>query len=177
MNSKTIDEVFERNAAAGEALKHMIDSLPAEKCSRLPDGEKWTIAGIVEHVALVEMNMIRICARLLSKAEAEDRQADGRIAISESFGLKAAEIAAIKLEAPEVVHPTGEKTIDESLAKFEENWQSLLELKSAFEKYDSNEHRYPHPFLGDLSAGEWLTLIGGHKLRHMKQIENLAERI
>jgi hypothetical protein len=36
---------------------------------------------------------------------------------------------------------------------------------------------FPHPFFGELSAIEWLCLIGGHEQRHLKQIKRvMAEK-
>jgi hypothetical protein len=177
MEPKSIGEVFEKNIEIGERLKELIRSLDPEKVDRLPDDEEWTIANVVEHISIVEESMIKICARLLGKAETEEKMAVGTINTSERFAQKTAEIATIKLEAPEFVRPTGEKSIADSMGKFEENAAKLLELKLAFEKFDSNDHRFPHPYLGDLSAGEWLLLIGGHKLRHIKQIENIAAKL
>ncbi len=177
MNSKTIDEVYERNFAVGHRLRSLICSLDEAKLEHHCEGEKWSIANVVEHVSLVEENMIRICAKLLAKAESASQTGDGTITVSDSFGRKALEIAAIKLEAPEFVQPSCKMSVQESMSKFEANWHQMLELKPAFERFDSNGHRFPHPFLGDLSAGEWLTLVGGHKLRHIKQIENLAARL
>ena len=177
MESRTVDEVFTRNFAAGDRLRSLIDSVEPSKLDILPEGEKWTISNIVEHVALVEEGMIRICAKLLGKAESASELGTGSIDTSDAFGQKALEIAAMKLEAPGMVQPSLQKSIEESMSKFEENREKLLELKPAFEKFDSNGHRFPHPFFGDLSAGEWLTLVGGHKLRHIKQIEKLAGRL
>src|SRR5687768_3543175 len=162
MNSRSIDEVYEKNAAVSERLKALLGSLEQSKLEGLPEGEKWTIAHIAEHVSIVEANMVRICEKLLLKAESKNQLADGTIAMTESFGQKVAEIADVKLEAPEFVHPSGEKSIEGSLAKFAENQEKLLKLKPLFEKYDSTGHRFPHPFLGNLSAGEWLILVGGH---------------
>jgi hypothetical protein len=176
MEPKSIDEVFEKNLAIGERLNELIRTLDPAKVDRLPEGEKWTIANVVEHISIVEGSMIKICAKLLGKAEAEEKPADGKIATSESFAKKAAEVGKVKLEAPEFVRPSGEKSIEDSIAKFDENREKLLALRSLFEKFDSTDHRFPHPYFGDLSAGEWLTLIGGHKARHMKQIENIAAR-
>src|SRR5688572_24591429 len=111
MNSRSIDEVYEKNAAIGERMKALLGSLEPTKLDHLPEGDKWTIANIAEHVSLVEANIVRICEKLLAKAESENQPADGTIAMSESFGQKAAEIAVIKLEAPEFVQPSGEKSI------------------------------------------------------------------
>lgn len=174
METRSIDEVYAKNDAAGQKLTAFLDSLNDNTICQLPKGEKWSIANIVEHVSLVEASMIKICTKLLGKAEAGDMLADGNIATSDSFKEKAIEIATMKLEAPEFVQPTCEATLQQSMEKFSENREKLLELKTQFEKFDSNGARFPHPFLGDLSAGEWLMLIGGHKLRHLKQIEKLA---
>jgi hypothetical protein len=174
MNSISIDEVYEKNDAIGNRLLALVDSLDQAQLDHLPEGEKWTIGNIVEHVSLVENRMIRICAKLLRKAESESKPGNGMISMPDDFLGKVAKIAQIKLEAPEIVQPTKEKSVKESLETLEENRRHLQELKPLFEKFDSTSQLFPHPFLGDLSAGEWLTLIGGHKARHIKQIERIG---
>jgi len=174
MNSRSIDEVYENNEAVGARLEALIDSLDQEQLDHLPNGGKWTIANIVEHVAMVENRMFRICSKLLRKAEVDNKPASGMISISDDFVGKTVEIAQIKLEAPEIVRPTGDRSVEESIELLKENRMHLQELKPSFEKFDSTDYRFPHPFLGDLSAGEWLILIGGHKARHIKQIERMA---
>ena len=177
MRTESIDEVYERNTAIGERLRTLIESLPKEKLDHLPDGEKWTICNIVEHISIVESGIIKICAKLLGKAESEGMLADGRISVSDSFDEKALEVATTKLEAPDFVKPTNEIKVEDSLRVCDENLQKLDEIKPMFEKFDSNVHKVPHPYFGDLSAGEWLNLLGGHKMRHIKQIERLANGI
>lgn len=134
-------------------------------------------AQIVEHVSIVESGMVRICAKLLRKAEAEGRRSDGTVNVSDNFMEKSAEIATIKFEAPEIVHPTGEKTIADSITKMEESRTAREELRPAFESFDGNAHKFSHPFFGDLSAVEWLILIGGHEARHLNQIKGIRDRI
>ena len=177
MHSIPIDEVYDRNLAADDRLRILVASIEPEKLDILPEGEKWSIANVIEHVSMVEEGIIKICAKLLAKAESASEAANGSIQTSDEFGLKALEIAKIKLEAPDFVHPTCVPSVEESIRKFDENRQKLTALKASFEKFDSNGHRFPHPYLGNLSAGEWLILIGGHKLRHIKQIENLSAQL
>lgn len=173
MNKRSVDEIYAANNAIREKLKDAVSSLTPEQTSHLPEGEKWSIANIVEHLSMVEESMTRVCAKLLRKAQAAEQKGDGTIAISNTFAEKGNEIARIKAEAPEIVQPTCEKTMAESLEALSDNRKKLDELKPMFESWNSSDHRFPHPLFGDLSAGEWLTLIGGHEARHIRQIRKM----
>ncbi len=176
MNNPTIADIFANNNNIHEKLKTTLGSLTAEQASSLPEGEKWTISQIVEHLSLVEENMSKICSKLLLKAQSGEKSSDGTVRISPAFVEKAAEIAAIKLEAPDIVHPSASLNIAESISKMDENRKRLDQIRPLFEAYDCNEDKFPHPFLGDISAVEWLTLVGGHEARHLRQIKNLLEK-
>lgn len=173
MSEQTIASIYADNDRIGERLKETVGGLSEEQASSPVEGEKWTIAQIVEHVSLVESGIVRICAKLLRKAEADGGYSDGTVQFSDAFVKRSAEIAPLKLEAPEIVHPSGQKTIVESLEKMEENRIALRDLMPAFEAFDSTANRFPHPFFGDLSAAEWLVLLGGHKARHARQIRRI----
>jgi hypothetical protein len=58
----------------------------------------------------------------------------------------------------------------------EENAKALRSLRERFEKFDGGAHTFPHPYLGELSAVEWLALSGGHKIRHLRQIKRVIEK-
>jgi uncharacterized damage-inducible protein DinB len=177
MNYRNIAEIYDANDKIRENLKMTVEGLTDEQAGITPGGEKWSLAQLVEHIAIVEDGMTRICAKLLSAAQAENKKSDGTAKISENFLTKAAESVNLKLEAPERVRPTGTKTVAESLAKMEENRATLKKLRPLFETVEGTEHKFPHPSFGDLTAHEWLALIGGHEMRHTKQIKNLLEKI
>lgn len=173
MNYQTIAEIYESNDKIRENLKATVGNLSDEQAARLPDGEKWTLAELIEHVAIVEDGMTRICAKLLKEAQTEDKKSDGTAKISADFLTKAAASVNQKIEAPDRVRPTGTKTVAESLAKMEENRATLKQMRPLFESFDGSEHKFPHPAFGDLTAHEWLALVGGHEMRHLRQIKNL----
>ena len=177
MNYQNIAEIYDSNDKIRENLKAAIEDLTDEKAAVVPEGEKWSLAQLVEHIAIVEDGMTGICAKLLLKSQAENKTSDGAAQMSENFLTKAGEISNLKVEAPERVHPTGTKTVAESLAKMEENRENLKKLRPLFESVDGTQHKFPHPFFGDLSAHEWLALVGGHELRHIKQIKTLLAKI
>jgi hypothetical protein len=177
MKYESIEEIFAGNDKIRKRLKDLVAGLTPEQLNALPDGEKWTVQQIVEHISIVDESTVKICAKLLRKAQEAGRNADGRVVISDVFLEKGKEIAAIKVEAPSFVQPTGASSVEQSIARLDATTERLKELRSLFESVDGTEFKFPHPFFGDISAQEWLALKGGHEMRHIKQIERLLERI
>jgi hypothetical protein len=177
MSYQTVADIYEGNEKIRQKFEAVIAPLAAEHAGRVFEGEKWSIAEIVEHVSMVEDGTSRICAKLLAKAEADGTEADGRVEISPAFFTKSDEIAAIKIEAPERVHPSAGSTIAQSLERMKDSHERFEALRPAFEKFDCRNHTFPHPFFGDITAVEWLVLAGGHKARHLRQIQRLIDKM
>lgn len=177
MNSQTISDIYETNDKIRRRLTEMVSDLPDEQTKILHDGETWTLAEFVEHIAIVADGMAKISGKLLARAKEAGKTSDGAANISEDFAQKAAQMRDMKFEAPDRVRPTGTKSIAESLEKLRASQQELENLRPLFEQFDGSDFKFPHPFMGDLSATEWLALVGGHEARHLRQIENVIERM
>ncbi len=177
MNYQTISEIYEANDQIREKLKGIAASLTDAQINTLPDGEKWTVGKLVEHISIVDEGIMRISAKLLNEAKANGGTSDGTAKFSNDFAEKLAGGRDAKFEAPDRVHPTGAKTIAESLAKLDETRGKLEELRPLFESVECSNVKFPHPAFGDMSAHEWLALLGGHELRHIRQINNLLDKI
>lgn len=173
MKYQTIEEVYAANDKIREGLLATLENISDEQANDLPDGEKWTIAQIVEHIGIVQDGMAKISAKLLTAAQEGGKTSDGKIILSESFSEQAAGARTQKFEAPERVHPTGNLTLAEAVEKLGESRQKLHDLKPLFESVDCSEQKFPHPAFGDLTAHEWLALAGGHEFRHIEQIKRL----
>lgn len=173
MKFDSIDDIYTTNAAIAAELETLVGELPQETVESRPEGEKWSVAEIVEHLAMVEDGMSRICAKLIGKAEKGGDASDGTISITSTFEERGVAIAKIKVEAPEMVQPTGGKSISESFATMAEASARLEQIRPLFGTFDGNKHRFPHPFFGELSAIEWLVLVGQHKARHIAQIRRI----
>jgi len=178
MQISSISDIYAANDEVRDRIKDLLSRLSPDELSARPDGAKWSIAEIAEHVAVVEEGGSRICAKLLKKAESAgpaSTAVGGKI--SAEFVSRWREIADVKVEAPEIVQPTGKMSIEEAVAKMDANGKRLEEIRPLFEWLDSDSYKFRHPFLGDISAIEWLALIGGHGQRHLKQMENLIEKM
>ena len=173
MNYQNISEIYEANAKIRVLLRETVSNLTDEQANFVPGEEKWSVAKLVEHISLVEGGITRIFGKLLTAAEAKGGRTGGEAKISEDFLQKLVWGKDQKFEAPERVHPSGKMTIAESLAKLDENRQQLEELRPLFESVECSDFKFPHPAFGELTAHEWLALLGGHEARHLKQIKEV----
>lgn len=177
MSYETIADVYSANDLIRERLKTTVADLSDAEATAVPADETWSAQMIVEHLWMVEFGVSRICAKLLEAAKADGRPGDGRLSLSADFGERSKTVADVKIQAPERVQPTGNVTIGEALEKMTASRAQINGLRADLEQWDSSQHRFPHPFFGEITAVEWLVMLGGHEARHTKQIERILAKI
>lgn len=177
MENLTIENIYAANERFHENLKAAVKNVTDEQAAVVPEGEKWSLAALVEHIGIVNGGMLQICQKLLSQTDANGETTDGTFKLSDNFRQKSAQIVGVKLEAPERMVPTGKLSIAESLAKMAANRAELEKLRPLFNRAESGQKTFPHPFLGELSAHEWLLLIGRHEERHIPQVKKFIEKV
>lgn len=177
MQFDSITDIFVENDRVRADLVAVVSDLSDELAFRPIDGEKWTIAQIVEHISIVDEGASKICAKLLGKSEPKSTTAGTAVRVSENFLRHYTTINDVKLEAPERVQPSGTVSISDSIARMDQNRKRLRELQPQFESSGGNPATFPHPYFGQMTAVEWLILIGGHEARHTTQIRKLLERL
>lgn len=177
MRYESIADIYSANQKIREQFAATVSGISPEDAAILPVGEKWNIQQIVEHVSIVGSGVAKICSKLLAGAKEDGIESDGSFTLSANFGERAAAIAVTKVEAPERVHPTGEVSIEESLAALTAATEAYDSLRPDMERYDLSAHTFPHPFFGPLTAAEWLVMAGLHEKRHASQIESLLAKV
>ncbi|MBK8465615.1 MAG: DinB family protein [Chloracidobacterium sp.] len=177
MKYETIADIYSANEKAREYLTATVSSISDEEAVALPEGEKWTIQKIVEHLSMVDFGISRICAKLIGEAKSTGKFSDGTVNLSPDFLEKLNGIGSVKVEAPERVQPTGTISITEALVRMHSNRPAIEAMRSDLEKYDLNESKFPHPYFGNITAAEWLIVAGGHELRHTAQIERSLAKL
>ena len=171
----SVSEIFEVVDKTREKLKRRVLSLTEEEKNSRADEKGWSVAEIVEHLATVEMGVVKITAKLLQKAETEGVKSDGTFSPPVSFVEQAKAAQNRKLVAPERIQPQGKQSVTESLTRLDENRRQLNELRSRIEAVDSSRTAFPHPFFGDINLYQWLVMLGMHERRHLEQIEAILE--
>jgi len=166
-----IDDTRRRLAARVETLS------ATQQTFRLSD-TAWSIADIIEHLAVTEERMIQLIGMLLSKTESlRTEKADSSLPAFEPFSLEemAREAHGKKFESPAEVRPGGAAALGDSLAKLQSTRAALQALRPRLAAADLTAVSYPHPFFGALNLAQWLAFTGLHEERHLRQIERLME--
>jgi uncharacterized damage-inducible protein DinB len=168
----SVAEIFEAIDHTRSRLDNLIGSLEDERFGAREHAEGWTIREIVEHLAIVENGMLKIIGRLLRKSEEAGApfQSDGPIA---SFAKFADALENTRVKAPDMVAPAGTMSVEDAGGLMKQNRAGLYELKGRLEAVDASSQTFPHPYFGELTAYQWLALIGLHESRHIGQIQRI----
>jgi len=163
---ETIDETRGRLYNRVEGLS------PAQEKFR-PTPDAWSIAEIVEHLAIMEERLSRLFVMMVKKADSAGAQAAGQGFRPFSLDHFVERSLKEKYVAPDSVRPSGNPSVEDSLARLRRSRAELHELRPKLEAIDLASMTYPHPAFGPLDLSQWLAFIGVHEDRHLRQIESV----
>ena len=127
-----------------------------------PSPENWSVADIVEHLAIVENLIVLRVQQLPSAADV------GNFQDSDSVLFEKVVDRSVKFQAPERARPTG-KALLSSLEQLEVTRAKIVDVLRLAPP-DFRQHSTPHPVLGPLDGHQWLVAVAGHCARHTEQI-------
>ena len=164
-------------------------SMQATTDTESAENGRWQASQIIEHIAKTNLSICIICKKLLKSANngqpsptAEPNSAElqnpseVKLNLSQHFVNNIDQIveARKKLQAPDFVKPTGVK-LSEALKALDDSLNELRNLRQHFAQLSRLDTAFPHPFLGNLNASEWLLLAPLHAKRHFGQLKALLE--
>jgi hypothetical protein len=174
MAYQSVAEIFETIDETRARLYKRVEGLSPAQGAFRPTPEAWSIAEIVEHLGIMEGRLSGLLNMMLKKAESASMQAsDGQGFRPFSLDQHVERSLTEKYTAPETVRPSGNVTIEDSLAGLRRSRAALHHLRPKLEALDLSSMTYPHPVFGPLDLYQWLAFIGVHEDRHLRQIESI----
>ena len=173
--SVTLQEIWQENSAAREALLDEVRGLSEAQLTFQPMPGKWSIGEILDHLSLAERSIARVASRVL-------QQAAGRGLIGEPGSMQPPphqidrELFNRPVAAPESVLPSLGRPIERLLASLEESRERLMEVSSRAAGRVVGSVTIRHFQLGELHFYQWLMLEGVHELKHLAQIRRIKSQ-
>ena len=175
MSYNSVEEIYYDIDATRARLLRAVEGLDDGQHGIRPSPERWSIAEIVEHLSMVEGQVVRLFGMLLKKAESGDHtRAEGSTFAPVTIDEQVEQTRVQKLTAPEQIRPTG-ATLAASLSALHDSRASLHALRPRVERVDGTAISFPHPAWGAINLYQWLAFVGAHEQRHLAQIEALKD--
>ncbi|MDL2345844.1 DinB family protein [Deinococcus sp. MIMF12] len=152
----TGDEVAARLKRELDAFEAAVTRSQDRWHERLP-GREWTAAQEAEHVILVNESSARIAGLLASDRPLRAAPRDPGVEVGG------------KRQAPEGTRPGPDQPWDALAGRHAAVREQLLTL--AERAGDAPERTFFHPFMGDLTALDWLRMAAYHVGHHRRQLE------
>jgi hypothetical protein len=134
-----------------------------------PAEDAWSIADIVEHLALAEQGIVTIVTTRLPEGNAPSADKVTGPARFTRLDAIVPSREQRRITAPSPLVPKGTfPTVDAALAAFVEARNHGIALAAAGP--DVCARVFPHRIFGDLDLEEWLYFCGLHSARHAEQV-------
>ena len=159
------------------ALHACVEALSDAQRDAAPVGESWSVAQIVEHLAIVEGQVGRLLSNLMKEAEATGERETETTSVLTSLDQFGVDVPTVRIPAPDRVQPKDGLSAHEALVRLDAVRDQLLRVIPRASGLPLANVSFPHPALGPLNGYEWILLIAQHERRHTRQIEAVAAAV
>jgi len=153
-------------------LREALDAAPLPLREQKPAPERWSVAEVLEHLAIVERQIGVLLQRGLRHATA-----DGPLPPDTDLTPVVPTIDAARLldreqrlQAREPVQPSRGLRAEQAWQELDASRVALRYVVLAADGLDTTSIKAPHPFFGELTFHQWIAFVGFHEARHAAQI-------
>jgi uncharacterized damage-inducible protein DinB len=148
------------------------DEVSAKEWKLCPAEGRWSAAELAAHLIKSERKIIGYTDRLLQKPP-EPRPFFKRLHVP----LAIVEARLFRRKSPFPIDSESVQEKEEMLAELREVRERTLAFIEETRGRDLSHYCMAHPFLGTLTAYEWLQFIASHEIRHTKQMMEIVEAL
>lgn len=157
-----------------ETLRAAVDLVPADRRDARPAPGAWSVAEVLEHLAVIEERSLGLLAGFTASAPVLAGDVDERATV---LDMRVLADRTRRIEAPEMIRPAGMTSAEEAWARLTRSRQAMHAALAAASGKDLSGHMRTHPVLGPLTGYQWLRALGGHELRHAAQVRETGARL
>jgi hypothetical protein len=151
-------------------LMFVIESVDGATLSRKPSPDAWCITQIVQHLILVEGQVLKALLRTAADPHA---QKPGMLARMKPVSVVT--LRTIKRKAPARVEPRDVPQLSELISNLAGGRKALRDFAVVTGKDGLRNLSFKHPFLGVLDGIGAIKFLRNHEIRHLKQIREVLK--
>jgi hypothetical protein len=177
MPTSPTDAILATLDADRAALWAAVESVPVALRGRRPAADAWSVADVLEHLALVEERSVAVVTDLAAGAPPRDDDAAPALHPTEDTHRATLADRTHRVEAPPTLHPSGQVDAAAAAERLARSRAALRAVLAAHADRDLAATERAHPRLGPLTGEQWVLALGGHEARHAAQIREIGAQL
>lgn len=169
----SVAEVFDSLEQTRTRMYDSVQALNEDQARFRPAPEHWSVAEIAEHLGIFESLMVKLITGMVERGESSAPPVVGSGSIPPISVERLAARSAGKLQAPEILLPTGEISLERSIENLRQSRAALLALRERLESRDFTQITFSREPVGPLNPYQWLAFVGHHENSHLNQLNAL----
>jgi hypothetical protein len=172
-----LTEAFAGLDRSRAGLRAAVDAVPAKLREQAPGDNRWSAAGVVEHLAIIDERFTGLLAGKIADARAAGLgQEDGVPSRLPSSVETTLADRTQRRTAPEPLHPSG-LSFDAAWSRAEAARAAFRAMLGAADGLALSRVIHEHPRFGALNAYQWAGFLAAHESRHAEQIREIAAQV
>ena len=172
-----IEELIEYIGRERRYLDGAVTAVAAERHAVRPSAEAWSVAEVVNHLALTDQRVVALLERIIGEAHAAGAAPDA----ATTPILPTIDVSQVLDRSRKIRNPRGDPSPDASVATGMANLDAVHERLRTLLRRPDLPHlgnvSAPHPAFGPLSGYHWVAFIAAHTHRHADQIREIATQL
>jgi uncharacterized membrane protein YebE (DUF533 family) len=159
-------------------LHDILRAVPVAQQHVRPAPDRWSIAEVVEHLAIVEGRVAGMVRTQVAAARAAGAADDPDVSpILPQMNLDAVVSRTRRVEASAAIRPIDVTTLDAAVDHLDAARAQLVAAIHTADGVNLAEISMMHPAFGPLSLYHWIGISGAHKRRHAAQIVEVQSHL
>lgn len=174
-----IQEVLDYLDVHRRQLLDTIASVPAQMRDTRPGEGRWSVAEVVEHLALIESRIAGLLSMKMAEARANGVGADTETSsVVATFDSTDSVIdRSRKIDAPATGQPSGSLNAEAGMRALEKSRAAMVAALRGANGTSLERVTQAHPVLGTLNMYHWMVATALHEDRHAAQIREIGQSL
>lgn len=156
-------------------LERAVGAVPAELRERRPAPERWSVAEVLDHLALIDGQITGVLKGSIDSARVAGLGADQETSsVVPTLDVTPILDRSRPAEADEASRPRAGVSMSEAQAELVRQREALRAVVLSADGLALTEVIAPFPGLGPLNVYQWVLVVGAHEARHSAQIQEIA---
>ncbi len=173
-----IEEVLNYLDGERSTLHEAVELVPAELRDQAPGPDRWSVAQVLQHLAIIEKRIGMGMTKWIADARAGELGPEIETSsILNSLPLQLIADRSQRRSAPEEVRPRGDIDAASAWTALEQTRAALRAAILAGEGLALTKVVQPHRVLGPINLYQWALFVGSHETRHTGQVREIAAQL